>query len=66
MVFWNKNANLKFRENFRIATSMNIFDGVEVEINCKHLKHVQQRVQFSPIISLGEFQKFKLNYLENG
>ena len=44
---------------------MNILDGAEVDINWKHLQHVQQRVQFSPIISQCEFQKFKLNYLEN-
>ena len=40
---------------------MNIIDGAEVDINCKHLKHVQ----FLPIISLWEFQKFELDYLEN-
>ena len=65
VVTWNKNEILKFRENFRIDSSLNILDGVEVEINCKHLEHVQQRVQFSPIISIYEFQKFKLNYLKN-
>ena len=42
----------------------NILDGSEGEINGKHRKHVQQRVQFSPIISEWEFQKFKLAYLE--
>ena len=45
--------------------SMNILDGAEVDINLKHLKHVQQQVQFSPIMSLLEFQKYKLSYLEN-
>ena len=44
---------------------MDILDGAEVDINCKHVKHMQQRVQFSPIISLWEFQKFKLKYIEN-
>ena len=65
MVSWNKNENLKFRENFRIAGPMNILDGAEIAINWKYLKHVQQRVQFSPIMSLREFQKRNLNYLEN-
>ena len=44
---------------------MNILDGAEIDINCRHLKQVQQSVQFSPIISLWEFQKFKLKYFEN-
>ena len=44
---------------------MNIVDGADVAISWKHLKHVQQRAQFPPILSLWEFQKFKLNYLEN-
>ena len=44
---------------------MNILGGTEVHINCRHLNHVQQRVQFSPIISLREFKKIKLYYLQN-
>ena len=44
---------------------MNILDGADVDINCKHVKHVQQSVQFSSLISLWEFEKFRLNYLEN-
>ena len=47
-----------------MASSMNILDGAVVDMNWKNLEHAQQRVQFSPIISLLEFQKFKLNYLE--
>ena len=43
----------------------NILDGAEVDMKWKNLKHAQQRVQFSPIIGLWEFQKFKFNYLEN-
>ena len=35
---------------------MNIPDGGEVDINYKYLKHVQQRVQFLPILSLGNFK----------
>ena len=65
VVFWNKNSILKFWENVKIASSMNILHSDEVDINWKHLKHVQQRVQFFPIISVWEFQKLKLNYLEN-
>ena len=49
-----------------MVSSTNILDGAEVDMNWKNLKHAQQRVQFSPIISLWEFQKFKFNYLENG
>ena len=45
---------------------MNIPDGAEVNINCKHLKHAQQRVKFFPIISVWELQMIKLDYLENG
>ena len=58
MVFWNKNAFIKFREYFRITSSINILHGAEVDINCKHLSHVQQCVQFFPIISL-EISKVK-------
>ena len=50
-VFWNQNPTLKLGANARKVSTMNIIEGAEVDINCKHLKHVQQRVQFSPIIS---------------
>ena len=49
-----------------MVSSTNIFDGAEVDMIWENLKHPQQRVQFSPIISLWECQKFKFNYLENG
>ena len=64
-MFWNKNAILGFWENFRIVSSMNILGGANVDINCKHLKHGQRRVQLFPIISLREFPKFKLDFPEN-
>ena len=48
-----------------MTSSMNILDGAEVDMNWKNLKHSQQRVQFSPIKILREFQKFKINYLQN-
>ena len=35
VVSWNKNAILKVRENFRMASSMNIIDGAEVDMNLK-------------------------------
>ena len=44
---------------------MSILDGAKVDMNCKNLKHAQQRVRFFPIISLLELQKFNLNYLKN-
>ena len=44
---------------------MNILAVVEVEIKYKYLKHGQDHVQFSPIISLGEYKKFKFKYLQN-
>ena len=49
-----------------MVSSTNILDGAEVDVNWKNLKHAQKSAQFSPIISLCEFQKFKFNYLENG
>ena len=48
-----------------MASSLNILDAAEADINGKNLMHVQQREQFSPIISLWKFQTFKLNYLES-
>ena len=44
---------------------MNIFDDAEADINWKHLNHVQQHVQFSPIKILWKFRKLKLNDLES-
>ena len=48
-----------------MASSINILNGAEVDMNWENLKHAQQCVQFSPIISLSEFKMFKLNYLKN-
>ena len=33
VVFWNKNAILKFREIFRIASSIDILNGAEIDMN---------------------------------
>ena len=44
---------------------MNTLDGTGVDIHPKNLKDVQKCVQFSHIITLWEFQKFRLNYFEN-
>ena len=38
---------------------------LEVDINWKRQKHVQQRVQFLPVIILWKCQNFKISYLEN-
>ena len=43
----------------------NILDGAGVDIPWQYLKHVQQPVQFSSIIGLWDFQKLKINYLQN-
>ena len=57
---------MKFQEIFRIFSRNDDLVAARVPKRRRYPLRMKQRVPCFPIISLLEFQKFKLNYLENG
>ena len=57
---------MKFQYIFRIVSRNDYLDAARVPKWRRYPLRMKQRVPCFPIISVWEFQKFKLNYLENG
>ena len=57
---------MKFQEIFRIVSRNDDLDAARIRKRRRYPLRMKQHVPCFPIISLREFQKFKLNYLENG
>ena len=56
---------MKFQENFRIVSRNDDLDAARIRKRRRYPLRMKQHVPYFPIISLREFQKFKLNYFEN-